>query len=151
MRINLPVYLPRNGLLLADIVAGLSVASILLPEAVAYAAIAHLTIQHAITAVLVGLICYAWLGGSQFAIVAPTSSAAALMAAVVLSLHPIDSDMAASFSFALVILTGIGLLVFAKAGLGRLSAFVSRPVLHGFSFALALTIIIKQLPIILGV
>lgn len=151
MRINLPVYLPRNSLLLADIVAGLSVASILLPEAVAYAAIAHLTIQHAITAVLVGLVCYAWLGGSQFAIVAPTSSAAALMAAVVLSLHPIDSDMAASFSFALVILTGIGLLVFAKAGLGRLSAFVSRPVLHGFSFALALTIIIKQLPIILGV
>jgi MFS superfamily sulfate permease-like transporter len=141
----------HKGLLLADVVAGLSVASILLPEAVAYAAIAHLTIQHAITAVLVGLLCYAWLGGSQFAIVAPTSSAAALMAAVVLSLHPGDDIAAGYLGFALVILTGIGLLVFAKAGLGRLSAFVSRPVLHGFSFALALTIIIKQLPILLGV
>jgi sulfate permease, SulP family len=142
---------PHKGLLLADVVAGLSVASILLPEAVAYAAIAHLTIQHAITAVLVGLLCYAWLGGSQFAVVAPTSSAAALMAAVVVSLHPVDDIAAGYLGFALVILTGIGLLVFAKAGLGRLSAFVSRPVLHGFSFALALTIIIKQLPILLGV
>ena len=142
---------PLRELLLADTVAGLSVAFILLPEAVAYAAIAHLTIQSAITAALAGLICYAWLGGSHFAIVAPTSSAAALLAAVVLSLHPVDSQVAAALGVALVILTGVGLLAFAKAKLGRLSAFVSRPVLHGFSFALAVTIITKQLPIILGI
>jgi sulfate permease, SulP family len=145
------VYPARRWLLLADVVAGLSVASILLPEAIAYAAIAHLTIQHAITALFVGLLCYAWLGGSQFAIVSPTSSAAALMAAVVLSLHPVDDKAAESLGFALVILTGAGLLAVAKTGLGRLSAFVSRPVLHGFSFALAATIISKQLPIILGI
>ena len=155
MNFNLPVTRlicwPSRRLLVADVVAGLSVAFILLPEAVAYAAIAHLTIQAAITAALVGLICYAWLGNSHFAIVAPTSSAAALLAAVVLSLHPVDSSAAAGLGVALVILTGVGLLAFAKAGLGRLSAFVSRPVLHGFSFALALTIIIKQLPIILGI
>ena len=142
---------PSRRLLTVDAVAGLSVAFILLPEAVAYAAIAHLSIQAAITAALVGLICYAWLGESHFAIVAPTSSAAALLAAVVLSLHPIDANAAAGLGVALVILTGGGLLIFAKAGLGRLSAFVSRPVLHGFSFALAATIIIKQLPIILGI
>ncbi|MFA5985514.1 MAG: SulP family inorganic anion transporter [Methylococcaceae bacterium] len=135
----------------ADVVAGLSVAFILLPEAVAYAAIAHLNIQAAMTAALVGLLCYACLGESRFAIVSPTSSAAALLAAVVLSLHPVDNLSAASLGSALVFLTGIGLLALAKAGLGRLSAFVSRPVLHGFSFALALTIIAKQLPIILGI
>ena len=146
-----PLFRLPKAVLFADVVAGLSVASILLPEAVAYAAIAHLTIQHAITAVLVGLLTYAWLGGSQFAIVAPTSSAAALMAAVVLSLHPVDVSAAANLGFALVILTGIVLLAVSKAGLGRLSAFVSRPVLHGFSFALAITIITKQLPIILGI
>jgi len=143
--------LAGQRLWLPDMAAGLSVASILLPEAIAYAAIAHLGIQHAIIALLIGLSCYAWLGGSQFAIVAPTSSAAALMAAVVLSLHPPDDNAAADLGFALVILTGAGLLVFAKAGLGRLSAFVSRPVLHGFSFALAVTIITKQLPILLGI
>ena len=145
------IYPARNGLPLADMVAGLSVAFILLPEAVAYAAIAHLTIQAAITSALVGLICYAWLGGSHFAIVAPTSSAAALLAAVVLSMHPVDSHVTVNLGVALVILTGVGLLVFAKAKLGQLSAFVSRPVLRGFSFALALTIISKQLPIILGI
>lgn len=135
----------------ADAIAGLSVAFILLPEAVAYAAIAHLTIQAAVTAALVGLICYACIGKSHFAIVAPTSSAAALLAAVVLSLRPMDVEAAETLGVALVMLTGVGLIVFAKAGLGRLSAFVSRPVLHGFSFALAATIITKQLPLVLGI
>lgn len=141
----------KRQVLIADFVAGLSVAFILLPEAVAYAAIAHLPIQAAITGAIVGLISYAWFGGSAFAVVAPTSSAAALLAAVVLSLHPENKHVAASLGVSLVILTGAGLLVFAKLGLGKLSAFVSRPVLHGFSFALALTIIIKQLPLLLGV
>lgn len=144
-------FKPYNRTLIADVIAGLSVASILLPEAVAYAAIAHLSIQHAITAVLAGLLCYACLGGSPFAIVAPTSSAAALMAAVIFSLHPQNGIASASLGFALVILTGVGLLVFAKAGLGRLSAYISRPVLYGFSFALAFTIITKQLPVIFGI
>ena len=138
-------------LLLADVVAGLSVAFILLPEAVAYAAIAHLTIQSALTAALIGLGVYALLGDSPYAIVAPTSSAAALLAAVVLSMRPTDTEAIISLGSALVILTGLGLLIFSKAKLGRLSAFVSRPVLHGFSFALAITIISKQLPVLLGV
>ena len=134
-----------------DIFAGLSVASILLPEAVAYAAIGSLSIQAALSAVLAGLICYALFGASRFAIVAPTSSSAALVAAASLSLLPGSPEQRAALSFALVILTGCGLMVVAFARLGRLSAFISRPVLHGFSFALATTIIIKQLPIMLGV
>ncbi len=134
-----------------DILAGLSVATILLPEAVAYAAIAHLTIQAAITALLAGLVCYACLGASRFAIVSPTSSSATLVAAAALSLLPAGSNQQAALSFALVILTGCGLVLLAFARLGRLSAFVSRPVLHGFSFALAATIISKQLPKILGI
>ena len=132
-------------------VAGLSVAFILLPEAVAYAAIAHMSIQSAITAALAGLLCYAWLGKSPYAIVTTTSSAAALLAAVVLSMHPEDTNGYMALGGALVLLTGAGLIAIAKTGLGQLSAFVLRPVLHGFSFALAVTIIIKQLPKIFGV
>ena len=143
---TLPKYL-----LLTDLVAGLSVAFILLPEAVAYAAIAHLSIQAAIIAALIGLMVYALLGDSPYAIVAPTSSAAALLAAVVLSMRPPDAEAIVNLGAALVMLTGFGLLIFSKAKLGRLSAFVSRPVLHGFSFALAITIISKQLPIIFGI
>ena len=146
-----PIKTLSKYILLADLVAGLSVAFILLPEAVAYAAIAHLSIQAAITAALIGLVVYALLGDSPFAIVAPTSSAAALLAAVVLSMRPPDADSIVSLGAALVMLTGLGLLIFSKAKLGKLSAFVSRPVLHGFSFALAITIISKQLPIILSI
>ncbi|MCK9608301.1 MAG: SulP family inorganic anion transporter [Methylomonas sp.] len=143
-------WLNRN-FLLTNFAAGLSVAFILLPEAVAYAAIAHLSIQAAITAALAGLLCYAWLGKCPYAIVSTTSSAAALLAAVVMSLRPESVDAYAGLGAALVILTGGGLLAIAKAGLGQLSAFVSRPVLYGFSFALAITIIVKQLPKLLGV
>lgn len=140
-----------NPFKLIDVLAGLSVASILLPEAVAYAAIAHLSIQSAISALLAGLFCYACLGASRFAIVSPTSSSAALVAAAALSLLPAGSTQQSALSFALVLLTGCGLILVAFARLGRLSAFVSRPVLHGFSFALAATIIVKQLPKILGI
>lgn len=142
---------PSSPFKLIDIPAGLSIACILIPEAVAYAAIAHLSIQCAISAVLAGLFCYACLGSSRFAIVSPTSSSAALVAAAAFSLAPGDSTQQAALSFALVIMTGGGLILMAFAQLGRLSAFVSRPVLHGFSFALGATIIVRQLPKILGV
>lgn len=146
------LVLSTRKLAWANTVAGLSVASILLPEAVAYSSIANLSVQSAVTALLVGLVAYATIGGSRFAIVAPTSSSAALTAAAVISLG--SANLAAdrdSFAFALIMLTGGGLMLMSLAKLGRLSAFVSRPVLHGFSFALAATIIIKQLPIMLGV
>lgn len=59
-----------------DVLAGLSVAGVLLPEAVAYAAIAGVPPIHALLAALVGLAVYPLVGSSRFAIVAPTSSAA---------------------------------------------------------------------------
>jgi len=57
-----------------DLVAGLCVAGLLLPEAVAYAGLARLPVAHALTAVMVGLAIYGLFGGSRFAIVAPTSA-----------------------------------------------------------------------------
>ena len=52
--------------------------------------------------------------------------------------------------FALVMLAGVFLALLGWAGQGQLAAFVSRPVLRGFAFALGLTIIIRQLPDALG-
>ena len=69
-----------------DLGAGLCVAGLLLPEAVAYAGLARLPVVHALTAMMVGLALYAAFGGSRFAVVAPTSSTATLSAAAVLSL-----------------------------------------------------------------
>ena len=137
-----------------DVGAGLCVAGLLLPEAVAYAGLARLPVVHALTALMVGLGVYAVFGGSRFAIVAPTSSTATLAAAAVLSLSGTapggNPGAYAQALLALVLLAGCALMLLAVARQGQLSAFVARPVLRGFAFALAITIVVKQLPDALG-
>ena len=136
-----------------DVVAGLCVAGLLLPEAVAYAGLAHLPVTNALTAMIVGLLVYAVLGTSRFAVVAPTSSAATLAAAAVLSAPNMAANAAAYLPalLGLVFLAGMLLTVLGLSGQGQIAAFVSRPVLRGFAFALAITIVVKQLPDALGV
>ena len=67
----------------AELLAGVSVAGVLLPEAVAYAAIAGVEPMHALLAALAGLCIYPILGTSRFAVVSPTSSAAAVFGSAV--------------------------------------------------------------------
>lgn len=133
---------------MSDFAAGLCVAGLLLPEAVAYAGLAHLPVAHALTAMLTGLALYALFGGSRFAIVAPTSATATFTAAAAVSI-PMASTSPQAFTtvlMALVLMAGIVLILLSVAKQGQLSAFVSRPVLRGFAFALAITIVIKQIP-----
>ena len=127
----------------SDLFAGLSVAGVLLPEAVAYAAIAGVPTIHALLAALVGLCVYPIFGSSRFAIVAPTSSAAAIFATTLGTGGP---DM----GYALVALTGALFLAGGLLHAGFLGAYISRPVLRGFAWGLAVTIILKQLPHIAG-
>jgi hypothetical protein len=93
---------------------------------------------------------YTVFGGSRFAIMAPTSATATVSAAAALSLSSIAAAVnPAAYVpalLALVLLSGGLLMMLALARQGQLSAFVSRPVLRGFAFALAVTIVIKQLP-----
>jgi MFS superfamily sulfate permease-like transporter len=149
-----PVAARTGGAAWADLGAGLCVAGLLLPEAVAYAGLAHLPAGHALTAALVGLAIYAAFGSSRVGIVAPTSSTATLAAAAVVSVPGLagTSDPAAYAQAvqALVLLAGGLLLALAWARQGQLSSFVSRPVLRGFAFALAITIVVKQLPDAVG-
>lgn len=143
-----------GGGLRADGVAGLCVAGLLLPEAVAYAGLAHLPVGHALMAVVIGLAGYALFGSSRFAIVAPTSSTATLTAAAAVSMTgPYSAATSAAYTqvvMALVLLSGVLLMLLAAARQGQLSSYVSRPVLKGFAFALALTIVVRQLPDALG-
>ena len=130
-----------------DVGAGLCVAGLLIPEAVAYAGLARLPVSHALTAALTGLLAYALFGGSRFAVIAPTSSTATLVAAAALTLP------GAEYADAIVAISGLAgviLILLAAGRQGQLSAFVSRPVLRSFAFALAITIVVKQLPDALG-
>lgn len=152
MTVSLPS--DRSGPRWRDLSAGLCVAGLLLPEAVAYAGLAHLPVVHALIGLMTGLGLYAMLGSSRFAIVAPTSSSATLSAAAVLTWSgagmPVSLPAYTQAVLALTMLAGGLLMALALARQGQLSAFVSRPVLRGFALALAFTIVIKQLPDLLG-
>ena len=136
---------------LPDIVAGLSIAGLLLPEAVAYSGIASLPPQAGIIALFAGLIAYGLLGSSRFAIASATSSSAAVLGAATLSVAGADGVLRATLACALVMLAGIYFVMAAAARLGSVTDFISKPVLRGFAFGLAIVIILKQCATILGV
>lgn len=142
---------PRNERAVRDALAGISIAGLLIPEAVAYAGLANLPPQAGLIALLAGLIVYALTGSSRFAIVSSTSSSAAVLAATVLSEQGANVATQLALAAALVAATGVLFILAGLARLGGMSDFIARPVLRGFTFGLALTIVIKQLPKILVV
>ena len=133
----------------ADIVAGVAMAGLLLPEAVAYSGIAGLPPQAGIVALLLGLSAYAAIGRSRFALVAATSSSAAVLGAALLSLSPGGAQRTALASL-LVVGGGVAFLLAGSLKLGALSNLIARPVLRGYAFGLALTIVLKQWPALVG-
>jgi MFS superfamily sulfate permease-like transporter len=133
-----------------DLLAAVSIAGLLIPEAVAYAGLAGLPPQAGLIALLAGLVVYAITGSSRYAIVSATSSSAAVLAATVQSLAG-DPGTQLAIAAVLVAVTGALFILASAARLGGMSDFISRPVLRGFTFGLALTIVIKQLPSILVV
>src|SRR5471032_1452691 len=85
-----------------DVLAGLSIAGLLLPEAVAYSSIAALPQQTGVIALFAGLLCYGLLGTSRFAIVSATSSSAAVLAAASATLAGGDTSIRLMIAVALV-------------------------------------------------
>jgi len=134
----------------ADLSAGLSIAGLLLPEAVAYSGVANLPPQAGVIALFVGLVCYSLIGRSRFAIVTATSSSAAVLASATLTLG--GGDLAQRVALAATLVVGAG-IAFALAGflrLGAMSNLIARPVLRGYAFGLALVIAVKQWPHLVG-
>ncbi|WP_370679227.1 SulP family inorganic anion transporter [Comamonas sp. GB3 AK4-5] len=139
--------LPRG----ADWVAGLSIAGLLLPEAVAYAGIAGVPPQAGVVALFAGLLAYGLLGSSRFAIVSSTSSSAAVLAAATASVLHVSGAQQHAMGLAMVLMAGVIFFLAALARLGAVSQFIAKPVLRGFALGLALTIVLKQLPVAVGV
>jgi MFS superfamily sulfate permease-like transporter len=134
----------------ADAVTGLSVAGLLLPEAVAYSGLANLPPQAGVIGLFAGLVCYALVGRSRYAIVTATSSSAAVLAAATLALGANAPAQRVAFAAILVCATGIAFVLAGSARLGAMSNLIARPVLRGFSFGLAMVIAVKQWPHIAG-
>lgn len=143
--------MPRPQRIGRDVLAGVSIAGLLIPEAVAYAGLANLPPQAGLIALLSGLVVYALTGSSRFAIVSSTSSSAAVLAATVFAESSLGLAAQLALAAALVAMTGVLFILAGVARLGGMSDFVARPVLRGFTFGLALTIVVKQLPKILSI
>lgn len=139
-----------------DVFAGLSLAGLLLPEAVAYSSIANLPPEAGVIALFAGLVCYGLIGTSRFAIVSATSSSAAVLAAASATLGNVggggagNASLRLTMAMALVLMTGLLFTLAAAARIGSVSDFIAKPVLRGFAFGLALVIILKQFAGVVG-
>ncbi len=140
----------RRATIAADLVAGVSMAGLLLPEAVAYSGIAGMPPQAGVLALFAGLLVYGFIGRSRFAVVSATSSSAAVLGAATLAMAGHDAALRAALAEGLVLATGLAFLAAGAMRLGGICSFISKPVLRGFSFGLALVIIVKQLPKLTG-
>ncbi len=136
----------------ADLVAGLTVWALVVPQAVAYAQIAGLPPQAGVFASFAAPLGYALFGSSRQLIVSPTSATAAISASLVAPLLVADDPSEyAALSAALAMLCGLLFLLLGKLKLGFLSQFIAPSVQTGFLIGLGLTIMVGQVCKILGI
>jgi high affinity sulfate transporter 1 len=134
-----------------DLIAGLTVCAILVPQALAYASIARVSPVVGLYAAPGALLLYAALGSSRVLVVGPMAASAALSAATVADLVGPGDERFAAFTAALALAAGLAALIAGLLRLGFLADFISAPVLKGLIIGLALTIIIGQLPKLFGI
>ena len=145
----LPGYDYRR-LLRFDVIAGVTVWGLLVPEMIAYSGLAGLPPQAGLYTLLATLAAYAVFGTSRHVVVAGTSAAAVLLASTVGDLALNHDDYLAN-SAALVLFVGGLFLLAGVCRLGFIAQFLSRPVVAGFVFGLAIFVTVKQLPKLLGI
>jgi high affinity sulfate transporter 1 len=135
-----------------DLVAGLILTTLLVPQGMAYAALAGLP---PITGLYTSILClatYAVFGPSKILVLGPDSSLGPMIAATILPLVGANGDpgRAVALASALALLTG-GITVLAGVGgLGFVADLVSKPTMIGYLNGLALTIMVGQLPKLFG-
>jgi sulfate permease, SulP family len=141
----------RGEWLRGDVIAGLTLWAVLIPEALAYGSIAGVSPVVGLYAAPGALILYAACGSSKHLVVGPMSATAALSAATVAAFATAGTNRFVQLTAAVAICTGLAALIAGLSRLGFLASFISEPVLKGFIVGLALTIIIGQVPKLFGV
>ncbi|MBU1943965.1 MAG: sulfate permease [Actinobacteria bacterium] len=145
----LPSY--RAKWLLPDIIAGITVWALLVPEAMAYAQIAGVPVQYGLYAAPFALLGYAVFGTSRRLFIGPVSTIAIVSASAIAPLAAANSQKYLSMTIALAVITGVLLVVAGLARMGFISKFLAKPVLTGFIIGLALNIAVGQSGKLVGV
>lgn len=133
-----------------DVLAGVAIAALAVPQAMAYAQTAGLPVAAGLYGLLIPLVAYAALGSSQRLMTGPTATAALLVAPALLT---VSADPAAypALGAMLALLVGIVFLAARLLRLGWISDYFSTAVLLGFLTGLGLTLIFGQLRVFTGV
>lgn len=135
-----------------DLVAGLTAAAVVLPKAMAYAAVAGLPVAIGLYTAFVPMLIYALLGSSRVLSVSSTTTIA-ILTGTQLGLIVPDADPAklVTATATLTVLVGVILLIARLLRLGFVANFISAPVLTGFKAGIGLVIVLDQLPKLLGI
>ncbi|TQM64667.1 SulP family inorganic anion transporter [Humibacillus xanthopallidus] len=140
----------RRKWLSKDVVAGLTLWALVVPEAMAYASIAGVPPQFGLYAVPLAVLGYAWFGGSSRLFVGPSSTVCALTATVVAPLAMAGGDDYILLTAVLSLLVGLTFIVLGLLRMGFLARLFAEPVLDGFIVGLGLFIAVGQLPKLVG-
>ncbi len=122
---QLPGY--RPGTARGDLIAGLTVAALAIPSAMAYAEVAGVPPVNGLYALLLPAVLYTFLGSSRQLIVGPEGSISALVGAAILPLAVAGSNEAAELAATLALLVGACFLLAWVVRLGWLADYFSRP------------------------
>lgn len=139
-----PAWLPH------DVMAGLVLATMLVPVGIAYAVASGLPGIYGLYATIVPLLAYALFGPSRILVLGPDSSLAAVILAVVLPLSAGDPQRAVALAGAMAVVSGVVCIVAGLARLGFVTELLSKPIRYGYMNGIALTVLISQLPRLFG-
>ncbi|HSL04137.1 MAG TPA: sulfate permease [Nitrospiraceae bacterium] len=140
----------RGEWLRSDLVAGVSVAAVAVPTAIAYAQLIGFEPVVGLYAAILPLVAYALFGTSRQLIVNPDAATCAIFAATVLPLAGGDSDALRSLSMVLAVLTGLVCIAAGIFRLGFLADFLAKPILVGYLNGVAISIFVGQIGKVFG-
>jgi SulP family sulfate permease len=147
----LPQY--HRRLLTRDGVAGLTVWALIVPEAIAYAAIAGVPAQYGLYSVPLALIGYIVFGSCPQLFVGPSATVASISAVAVAAAatSTTTADQAIALTAVLALMVGVIYVLLGMARMGWVARFFAKPVLDGFIIGLGLYIAVGQLPKLVGI
>jgi high affinity sulfate transporter 1 len=142
----------RREWLVKDVVAGIVLTTLLVPQGMAYAELAGLPPITGLYASILCLLGCAAFGPSRILVLGPDSSLGPMIAATILPLMAADGDPKRAIALAsiLAIMVAAIMILAAVARLGFIADLISKPTMIGYMNGLALTILVGQLPKLFG-
>ncbi len=133
-----------------DLMAGLVLTTMLVPVGIAYALASGVPGIYGLYATIVPLLAYALFGPSRILVLGPDSSLAAVILAVVLPLSGGDPTRAVAVASMMALVSGLVCALIGMLRLGFVTELLSKPIRYGYMNGIALTVLINQLPKLLG-